>query len=186
MIIVILFLLLFVAAMGYQKFRGTQALTFTHVDISDLTLEEVIAVGTKASGSLVGRLTGGTPNVRRVNDGAEWQAQIQGSVMAYRVMPLPNGAGYRVGGVATKMRIAQTRIGSNQGIWGMSKAMSNGLMAILGIPHNSPALVRRRNRVLRAVANAGAALPQAPAAPVASGDDGARPYTDPRGMPQRP
>ena len=169
MIVVIVILLLFVALLGYQKFRGVQALTFVHVDIAGLALDEVVAVGTRASGSLTGRLTGATPTARRVNGGAEWQAQIQGSVMAFRVTPLPNGAGYRIGGAATKMRIAQTNFGSNRGIWGISKAMSNALMAILGIPHNSPALVRRRNRVLRAVANAGGVIPQAPAAPVARG-----------------
>jgi hypothetical protein len=174
MIVVIVLLLLFVALIGYQKFRGMQALAFTHIDISDLALEEIVAIGTKASGSLAGRLMGGTPTARRVNDGAEWQAQIQGSIMAFRVTPLPGGNGYRVGGAATKMRIARTNIGSNQGIWGISKAMSNGLMAILGIPHNSPALVRRRNRVLRAVANAGTVIPPAPApaTPVVSGADG--------------
>jgi hypothetical protein len=172
MIVVIIFLLLFAALIGYQKFRGVQALTFTYVDVSGLALEEIVAIGTRASGSLAGRLTGGTPTAQRVNDGAEWQAQIQGSVMAFRVTPLPNRTGYRVGGAATKMRIARTNIGSDQGIWGISKAMSNGLMAILGIPHNSPALVHRRKRVLRAVANAGTVIPQAPAAPVASGADG--------------
>jgi hypothetical protein len=169
MIVVIVFLLLFVALMAYHKFRGMQALTFVHVDISGLTLDEIVAIGTRASGSLAGRLTRGTPTARRVDDGAEWQAQIQGSVMAFRVTPLPNGAGYRIGGAASKMRIARTNIGSDRGIWGISKAISNGLMAILGIPHNSPALVHRRNRVLRAVANAGAVIPQAPVAPAASG-----------------
>jgi hypothetical protein len=166
MIIVIIFLLVFVAALGYQKFRGTQALTFTHVDISGLTLEEIVAIGTKASGSLGGRLMGGTPTARRTSSGVEWQAQIRGSVMAFRVTPLANGTSYRVGGVATKMRIARTNIGSDSGIWGISKAMSNALMVILGIPHNSPALVHRRNRVLRAFANAGTVIPPAPVAPV--------------------
>jgi hypothetical protein len=169
MIVLIIVLLAFVALLGYQKFRGMQALTFTHVDISGLTLEEIVAIGTKASGSLGGRLMGGVPTARRTSNGVEWQAQIRGSVMAFRVTPLPSGTGYRVGGVATKMRIARTNIGSDNGIWGISKAMSNGLMVLLGIPHNSPALVHRRNRVLRAVANAGAVIPQAPAIPVAGG-----------------
>lgn len=172
MIVVIAIVLLFVALIGYQKFRGIQALTFTHVDISGLALEEIVTIGTKASGSLAGRLTGAAPTARRTGDGVEWQAQIQGSVMAFRVTPLANGSGYRVGGAATKMRIARTNLGSNSGIWGISKAMSNGLMVILGIPHNSPALVHRRNRVLRAVANAGTVIPPAAPAPVATGAHG--------------
>jgi hypothetical protein len=171
MIVVIIFVLLFVAVMGYQKFRGMQALTFTHVDIAGLTLEEIVEIGTKASSSLAGRVMGGTPTARRVSNGVEWQSQIQGSVMVFRVTPLPNGTGYRVGGAATKMRIARTNIGSDRGIWGISKAMTNGLMAVLGIPHNSPALVHRRHRVLRAVANVGTVIPQVPAAPAASGVD---------------
>ena len=56
------------------------------------------------------------------------------------------------------MKIAQTRIGSDRGIWGLSKAISNAIYRMLGIPHNAPALVRRRTRVLRAIANAGKVL----------------------------
>ena len=168
MIVIILFVLLFVAAMGYQKFRGMQALACTYIDVSGLALEQIVEIGTSSSGSLAGRLMGGKPTARFVNGGAEWQAQIHGSVMAFSVSPLANGNGYRVGGAATKMRIARTNIGSNQGIWGISKAMSNGLMVLLGIPHNSPALVSRRKRVLRAVAGAGIVIPSAPAAPAAT------------------
>src|SRR5581483_3230042 len=91
-----------------------------------------------------------------------WQAQTQGSVMAFSAEPLPGGSGYRVGGAATRMRIAQVGIGSNQGIWGLSKAMTNAIYRVLGIPHNSPALVRRRKRVLTAIANAGTVLGSAP------------------------
>jgi hypothetical protein len=81
--------------------------------------------------------------------------------MEFTAQPLPNGLGYRVGGAATMMRIAQTRIGSDQGIWGLSKAISNAIYRVLGIPHNPSALVRRRNRVLRAITNAGTALDSA-------------------------
>lgn len=71
------------------------------------------------------------------------------------------------------MRVAQNHIGSNQGIWGLSKAITNAIFRMLGIPHNSPALVRRRKRVLRAIADAGTVLESAPvAAPVAGGTDG--------------
>jgi hypothetical protein len=82
--------------------------------------------------------------------------------MAFSVEPLPDGSGYRVGGAATKMRIAQVRYGSNQGIWGLSKAISNAIYRMMGIPHNSPALVRRRKRVLNAIANAGTIIGSAP------------------------
>jgi hypothetical protein len=38
-----------------------------------------------------------------------------------------------------------------------------------GIPHNAPALVRRRNRVLRAIKNSGTMIAPAPAAVPATG-----------------
>lgn len=158
MIILLLIVLVLIAGLAYQKYRGTQALTFTHVDVAGLTLDQILEIGGKASGSLAGRLTGSKPAARRAGDGIEWQAQIQGSVMAFSAQPLPDGNGYRVGGAATKMRIAQVRMGSNQGIWGLSKAISNAIYLALGIPHNSPALVRRRQRVLNAIANAGTVL----------------------------
>jgi hypothetical protein len=189
MIALIIIVLLVVGIMGYQKFRGMQALTFTYVDVTGLSLAEVAEVAARASGGLAGRLTGGKPVARRVDDGAEWQVQIQGSVMAFTVTTLPNGSGYRVGGAATKMRIARTTIGSNSGIWGLSKAISNGIYAILGIPHNSPALVSRRRRVLRAVARAGTVLPSAPAAPPAvppAGAGGYAPVNAPGGWDNQP
>ncbi len=162
MIVLVILVLIVVAGMGYAKYQGTRALTFTHVDVTGLTLDEIVATGSKASGSLAGRLTGNTPTARRTADGgAEWQAQIQGSVMEFRAEPLQNAQGYRVGGAATMMRIAQTRIGSDQGIWGLSKAISNAIYRVLGIPRNPSALVRRRNRVLRAITNAGTVLESA-------------------------
>lgn len=172
MIFLVIIILIVVVGLGYQKYRGNQALTFTHIDVTGLTLDEIVNIGSKASGSLAGRLVGSVPGARRVGDGAEWHAQIQGSVMAFRAEPLPGGSGYRVGGAATKMKIAQNRIGSNQGIWGLSKAITNAVFRMLGIPHNSPALVRRRARVLRAIANAGTVLEPAPVrVPVVGGTD---------------
>lgn len=175
MIYLIIIILILVGALGYQKYRGSQALTFTHIDVSGLTLDEIVNTGVKASGSLAGRLVGSMPNARRVGDGAQWDVQIQGSVMSFSAEPLPGGRGYRVGGAATKMRIAQTRIGSNQGLWGLSKAISNAIYKMLGIPHNSPALVRRRKRVLRTIANAGTILEAAPPAVPAADRSGGRP-----------
>jgi hypothetical protein len=173
MIYLIIIILIVVAGLGYQKYRGNQALTYTHIDVTGLTLDEIVKIGGKASGSLAGRLGRGISNGRVVGDGAEWSAQIQGSVMSFTAEPLPDGSGYRVGGAATTIRIAQNHIGSNQGIWGLSKAITNAIFRMLGIPHNSPALVRRRRRVLRAIANAGTLLEsEHVAAPVASGTDG--------------
>lgn len=139
-------------------------LTFIHVDVTGLTLEEIVAIGGKASRSLAGRLTASTPTARRTaRGGAKWQVQIQGSVMEFSAEPLPDGPGYRIGGAATLMRIAQTRVGSDQGLWGLSKAMTNALYRVLGIPHNPAALVRRRNRVVRAIGNAGTVINSATA-----------------------
>lgn len=162
MIVLLVIVLIVVGGLAYQKYRGTQALTFTHIDVAGLTLDQILEIGGKASGSLAGRLAGSRPAMRRTGDEAEWQAQIQGSVMSFSAEPLPDGSGYRVGGAATKMRLAQVRIGSDRGLWGLSKALSNAIYQILGIPHNSPALVRRRKRVLSAIANAGTVIGSAP------------------------
>lgn len=170
MLFLLIIVLIVVGGLGYQKFRGNQALTFLHIDVTGLTLDEIVAIGSKASGSLAGRLIGNKPAVRRMADRAEWASQIQGSIMSFSAEPLPNGGGYRVGGAASLMRIAQTNIGSNQGIWGLSKAISNAIYRALGIPHNASALVRRRNRVLRAITNSGTVIgAQAAAVPVAGG-----------------
>lgn len=171
MLFLLVIVLIVVGGLGYQKYRGTQALTFIHVDVAGLTLDEIVAIGSKASGSLAGRLIGNKPTARRVEGGVAWDTQIQGSVMSFSAEPRPDGNGYRVGGAATLMRIAQTNIGSNQGIWGLSKAISNAIYRMLGIPHNASALVRRRNRVLRAITNAGTVIlpPEAAAVPVAGG-----------------
>ncbi len=96
--------------------------------------------------------------------------------MSFSATLLPDGNGYRVGGAATRMRIGQTRIGSDRGTWGLSKAITNAIFRALGIPHNAPALVRRRKRVLRAVANAGTIIEATPAAAaVAEEPNDARP-----------
>ena len=172
MIYLVIILLIIAAALGYQKYRGTQALTFTHVDVTGLTLDEIVTIGSKTSGSLTGRLMGNTPAARRTNGGAEWHAQIQGSVMSFSAAPLPDGDGYRVGGAATTMRISQNRIGPDHGTWGLSKAITNAMFRAMGIPHNAPALVRRRKRVLRAIANAGTVIEPQPAAVAVAGVTG--------------
>jgi hypothetical protein len=161
-IFIVIILLVCVAGLGYLKFRGIQALTFTHIDLTGLSLDEIVAIGGNASRSLGDRLTGRTPAARRAGSGAEWSVGVRHSVMAFSVKPLPDDKGYRVGGVATKMRVAQVNFGSDRGYWGWSKAMTNGIYRMLGIPENAPGLVRLRKRVLRAIANEGTLIPAAP------------------------
>ena len=74
MIVLLVLILIVVAGLGYQKYRGNQALTFTHIDVTGLTLDEIVRIGSKASGSMVGRLAGSTPTARRVDDGAGGRA----------------------------------------------------------------------------------------------------------------
>jgi hypothetical protein len=162
---IVIIVLACVAGLGYQKFRGIQALTFTHIDLTGLSLDEIAEIGGKTSRSLGDRLTGRTPAVRRSGSSAEWDVQVRHSVMAFSARPLPDGQGYRVGGAATKMRIAQANIGSDRGYWGLSKAMANGLYRTLGIPENSGSLVSLRKRVLRAIANAGTVIEPMPPQP---------------------
>jgi hypothetical protein len=132
MLFFIILVIIIAVAMGYQKYRGVQALTFTHIDVAGLALDDIVAIGTKASGSLAGRLTRSMPIAQQADGGAEWRAQIQGSVMSFTVSPLPNGQGYRVGGVATVVRIGQNRFGSNRGTYGLAKAITNAIFRMLG------------------------------------------------------
>jgi hypothetical protein len=158
-IFIVILVLVVVLGLGYQKFRGIQALTFTHVDITGLSLDEIVAIGTKASRSLSDRLTHRKLAARRINSGAGWDVAIRGSVMAFSVNLLPDSKGYRVGGVATKLRIAYTPLGAN--LFAMAHAMTNCILRLFGIPRNASQLVALRKRVLRAIANEGAVI-QAP------------------------
>ena len=69
MIFLILIILIVVGGLGYQKFRGNQALAFTFVDVTGLTLDEITTIGTKSSRSLAGRIIGSVPAARRTADG---------------------------------------------------------------------------------------------------------------------
>jgi hypothetical protein len=55
MIVLVLLVLIIIAGLGWAKYQGTKALTFMHVDVTGLSLEEIVAIGGKASGSLAGR-----------------------------------------------------------------------------------------------------------------------------------
>ena len=55
MIVLIILVLIVIAGMGWTKYQGAKALTFTHVDVTGLSLDEIVAIGSKASGSLTGR-----------------------------------------------------------------------------------------------------------------------------------
>ena len=158
MIYLIIIVLIAILPLAYQKYMGNRAMTFTYINVAGLTLDEIIAIGTKASGSLAGRLTGNAPVVRRSASGATWDAQSRGGILSFQVEALPDGSGYRVGGAASSLKVAEVRIGSDRGIWGLSKAISNSIYRLLGIPKHASSLAHRRKRALRAIANAGSVV----------------------------
>lgn len=163
MAVLVFLVLIAVGGIVWLKYQGGRAMNMIYTDVRHLTLNEIVDVGTRASGSFLqravtagGRLdrTLGRVPVRATDAGdAEWEITSRGGVMAITVTKLPEEPGYRVGGAASAMRIAQ-RSTSFGGIWGMSTAMTNAIFAALGVPHNPGRLIRQRKRVLQAVETA--------------------------------
>ena len=160
MAFIVILLVLIAGSLALAKYQGSRAMASLYIDVRHLTLNEITDIGTKASGSLVQRMaaTGGRLDstlgrvaVRTSGNGeAEWDITSNGGVMTMTVMQSSTGAGYRLSGAASRVRIAQRNTRST-GLWGFSVAMSNAICAILGVPHNAGRLLRQRKRVLRAV-----------------------------------
>lgn len=160
MVFIVILLVLVIGTVALAKYQGNRAMTPLHVDLLHLSLSQITDIGTKASGSLVQRMSApggrldrslGRVALRTPREGeAEWDITSKGGVMTMTVMRSSNGTGYRLSGAASSVRLAQRNTRST-GIWGLSVAVSNAISAILGIPENAGRLLRQRKRVLRAV-----------------------------------
>jgi hypothetical protein len=165
----LLFMLLALGgSIGYLKYLGNKAMSPLYVDVRSLTAQQIIDIGTKASGSFVKRMAApggridralGRPATRRTADGAlEWDITSNAGVMTFQVAESAEGQGLRIAGFATAQRL-NVRNSTAGGLWGFSSAMSDALMSALGVPRNPGRLIRQRRRVLKALESADASAP---------------------------
>jgi hypothetical protein len=178
--VIIIFLIAIVVALGLLKWMGMRAMSWRYVEVSGLTAAEIADIGTKASESMLRRMRG-RAKVYQLPDGAlAWSAKNGGGVLSFIVTPLPNGQGYRVGGRAEELKVAQQRVvvegwvGRNgetildlRSDYLKAKILVNWIFWKLGIPSNARALLMRRHKTLNAIVRAGApaGIPAAAPAP---------------------
>jgi hypothetical protein len=162
--ILLIFVLAIALPLGYHKYMGVRAMSPVYIDVSGLTAEQIVDIGTKASTPAVKRLLGRPQSYPSEEGGIRWDVGGRGGVMSFLVTALPDG-GFRVTGRATAVMTAHAPGGINlDTTWGRSKMWSLLICKILGIPHNARQLLRRRRRALRAIAGAGQVIPLVPSA----------------------
>jgi hypothetical protein len=160
--ILIVLLIALVGSLALLKYLGSLAMRPTEIEVGDLTLDQIVELGTRSSHGRLRRMFGKPTANRTADGGAEWTIRTGAGVMGVRVSPTP--IGYRVVAQALTMRIAQHQGWINlDTTWGRSKLLTNWLFAALGIPHNPRKLLSQRKRVFRAItkAAANAAVPAA-------------------------
>ncbi len=139
------------------KVMGSRAENFIFIEIRELSIDQIVDIGTKASGSFMRRIAGGRIPVQDNGDGSiEWDIAGNNGTMKISIIPLSDGDGYQVGGAATELTIAQmgahyhaTSVAGK--IWMASMSMSNAFCRSIQLPRNPGTLLRQRGRVLRAV-----------------------------------
>lgn len=165
--ILLILLLALVLDLGFLKYMGIRAMRIVSITVSGLTLDEVVAIGTRSSHSFPRRMFG-RPTARSTADGgAEWDIRSRAGIMTVRVAPVSatQGAGFEVSAWASSARLAQApgvvtwtenargRI-VHMSDWNKAKVLTNYLFKALNIPHNARKLLRQRRRVLRALRKA--------------------------------
>jgi hypothetical protein len=141
-----------IGGMLWQKSLGAKASSAEYVDV-DLPLDIIVAVGGRATSSVVGRVLnrGAAPAEPDGAGGASWRARSKGGVLVMRVVPDGGGRGYRVSGWAEELAPAQYGTGFRSGFLALSFAVTNRLYAALGVPHAPLILIRQRKRAFRAL-----------------------------------
>jgi hypothetical protein len=169
----IVLLIVIVAALGILKWMGMRAMSWRYIEVSGLTPEQIADIGTKASESMLRRMRGRAQVYQLPNGALTWYAKNGGGVLAFIVTPpLPNGQGYRVGGRAEELKVAQQRV-VVEGWTGTdgktvldlhsdylkAKILTNWIFWKLGIPANARSLLLRRRKTLNAIERAGLPVP---------------------------
>ncbi|MHB9862289.1 hypothetical protein [Streptomyces sp. YIM S03343] len=136
----------------WQKSLGAKASSPEYVDV-DLPLDTIVAVGGRATSSVVGRVLnrGAVPAERDGAGGASWRVRSKGGVLVMQVVPDAGGRGYRVSGWAEELTPAQYGTGFRSGILALAFAITNRIYAALGVPHAPLVLIRQRKRAFRAL-----------------------------------
>lgn len=158
----LILVLVIVLPLALLKYQGIRAMRTVTIQVSGLTVEQIVEIGTKVSHSFVRRLLGRPQAQPTPDGGAIWYIRSGAGVMTVLVEPRQEG-GFHVSAAATSMRIAQHNglIDPNTD-WGRAKIITNWLFRLMGIPHNARKLMRQRRRVLRAISRAGQPIPAAP------------------------
>jgi hypothetical protein len=96
LVILIIVLLLLLSGPVYMYIRARQVIS---VDVRALTLDEIVDIGTKNSESAIRRMRGRANVFQSPNlpGGVGWSARNGHVWTTYVAVPLPGGAGYRVG-----------------------------------------------------------------------------------------
>lgn len=107
MIAVIIIVLVVFSGPVYMYIRAGQVVS---IDVQALDLDEIVEIGTKTSESALRRLGGRSQAfpIPKMPGSVGWQAQNGRVLVSYLAMPLPGGAGYRVGATARPEALFRT------------------------------------------------------------------------------
>lgn len=165
MIIIIILLLIVILPITMLKLLGMRAEKLVGFEISGLTRDQIIDIGTKASESPFRRLRG-RAKVFALNDEAgsvAWNAKCNGGYMTFIVTPLPDDSGFLVGARSMGPRLIQMYgVADLNTDYGRTKFWLYYLMWKLGIPHNPRALLYRRWKGLNAIKRKGTLIQRTP------------------------
>lgn len=171
MIILVVLIALFVGELAFLRYLGVRAMRPSGVEVRALSLEQIIAVGTKVSNSRVKRIFT-KPKPQQMPDGSvAWPIRSKAGEMLVVVGPRAGG-GYEVMAAATKVMASRVPgYADPETSWGRNKILTNWICAVLGIPHNARKLLWQRHRVMKAITKAetGALARSASADPASSG-----------------
>jgi hypothetical protein len=169
---IVVLLIVIVVVLGLLKWMGMRAMSWRYIEVSGLTPEQITEIGTKASESALRRMRGRAQVYQQPDGTLTWYAKNGGGALAFIVTPLANGQGYRVGGRAEELKVAQQRVviegwtGRNgetildlRSDWLKSKILVNWIFWKLGIPSNARSLLLRRRKTLNAIERAGVPVP---------------------------
>jgi hypothetical protein len=162
-LILVIILIILVAPIAMLKLLGMRAQKFVYIDVGDLSMEQIVNIGTKASETAWRRLRGRAPTYTLADGSVLWNAKCNGGHMTFLVKALPDGSGFRVGAHSLRPRdIHMYGVADLTTDYGRTKFFLYRLLWMMGIPHNPRALLFRRWRGLNAIKRAGTPIVATP------------------------
>ena len=157
-ILVILVIALWIK-IAYQRHTGVRAKTAESITVTGLALDQVLAIGVKASAPVTKRMFG-SPRTHQEPDGSvEWQVGGRGGVMLFHVMAVPEAGGFQVTAIGAATPKRAWGMEDVETAMGWAHIMHNFFCRLLGIPQNARQLIRWRSHAFTALTQAGA-VPQ--------------------------